>query len=46
MTPIRAHAKAHAAATGCRLQDAAMRVFSNADGAYGSNVNQLAESGA
>ena len=31
---------------GGSLEDAALRVFSNADGAYGSNVNQLIDSGA
>jgi magnesium chelatase subunit H len=39
------HARATAAATGCSLREAALRVFSNADGAYGSNVNLLVESG-
>jgi len=33
------------AATGCSLDEAALRVFSNADGAYGSNVNLLIETG-
>ena len=31
---------------GCDMETAALRVFSNADGAYGSNVNQLVDSGA
>jgi len=31
---------------GCDIETAALRVFSNADGAYGSNVNQLLDSGA
>jgi magnesium chelatase subunit H len=31
---------------GCDLETAALRVFSNADGTYGANVNQLIESGA
>jgi cobalamin biosynthesis Mg chelatase CobN len=31
---------------GCDMETAALRVFSNADGAYGSNVNNLVESGA
>ncbi len=43
---IRAHALAQVAATGCTLQEAALRVFSNAEGAYGSNVNQLVDSSA
>ena len=42
---IRAHSLAHAAAFGCDLETAALRVFSNADGAYGSNVNLLIDSG-
>jgi magnesium chelatase subunit H len=44
--PIRAHALAQAERRGCSLETAALRVFSNADGAYGSNVNQLVDSGA
>jgi len=43
---IRKHALAHAAAEGCNLEEAAYRVFSNADGAYGSNVNYLISSSA
>ena len=43
---VRAHALAYAARTGCDLETAALRVFSNAEGAYGSNVNQLIDSGA
>jgi magnesium chelatase subunit H len=43
---VRKHALAVAAETGCSLEDAALRVFSNADGAYGGHVNQLIESGA
>ncbi|MEO0542380.1 MAG: magnesium chelatase subunit H [Pseudomonadota bacterium] len=44
--PIRAHALAYAEEHGCDLETAALRVFSNADGAYGANVNLLIESGA
>ena len=44
--PIRAQALAHMAKTGCDLETAALRVYSNADGAYGSNVNHLIDSGA
>jgi magnesium chelatase subunit H len=44
--PIRAHARAYAAAHGCSLEDAALRVFSNASGVYGSNVNLLVDSAA
>ena len=46
LNPVRAHALAHAERTGCDLVTAALRVFSNAEGAYGSNVNQLVDSGA
>jgi magnesium chelatase subunit H len=46
MNPVRAHARAHAEAIGCDIETAALRVFSNADGAYGSNVNMMVESGA
>ncbi len=42
---VRKHALAHMAAEGCDLPTAALRVFSNADGAYGSNVNQLIDAG-
>jgi magnesium chelatase subunit H len=42
---IRKHALEHQAALGCDLETAALRVFSNADGAYGSNVNLLVETG-
>ena len=43
---VRRHALAYQAEHGCDFETAALRVFSNADGAYGSNVNQLIESGA
>ncbi len=43
---IRAHALAYIEKTGASMQDAALRVFSNAEGAYGSNVNQLVDSSA
>lgn len=46
MNPIRAHALAFAAANDCDMETAALRVFSNAEGAYGSNVNQLVDSSA
>ncbi|MEM9797591.1 MAG: cobaltochelatase subunit CobN [Pseudomonadota bacterium] len=46
MNFVRAHALAYAAKMGCDLETAALRVFSNAEGAYGSNVNQLVDSGA
>ncbi|MEM8576991.1 MAG: magnesium chelatase subunit H [Pseudomonadota bacterium] len=43
---VRAHALAYAEAMDVPLADAALRVFSNAEGAYGSNVNQLVDSSA
>jgi magnesium chelatase subunit H len=43
---IRKHALAHMEEHGCDLETAALRVFSNADGAYGSNVNHLIENAA
>jgi magnesium chelatase subunit H len=38
---VRKHVLAYQAEHGCDLETAALRVFSNADGAYGSNVNQM-----
>jgi magnesium chelatase subunit H len=43
---IRKHTLAMMAEQGVGFEEAALRVFSNADGAYGSHVNQLIESGA
>ncbi|MBT8446189.1 MAG: cobaltochelatase subunit CobN, partial [Gammaproteobacteria bacterium] len=43
---VRAHALAYQAEHGCDFETAALRVFSNADGAYGANVNHLIDSGA
>jgi magnesium chelatase subunit H len=43
---VRRHALAHQIKHGCDLETAALRVFSNADGAYGANVNALVDSGA
>ena len=43
---IRAHALAAAETLGCDLDTAALRVFSNAEGAYGSNVNAMVDSSA
>jgi magnesium chelatase subunit H len=40
---VRKHALQHQAQHGCDLETAALRVFGNADGAYGSNVNHLIE---
>jgi len=45
MNFVRKHALAHQASHGCDLEEASLRVFSNADGAYGSNVNMLVDSG-
>ncbi|MEM0908095.1 MAG: cobaltochelatase subunit CobN, partial [Pseudomonadota bacterium] len=38
---VRRHTLAYMEAEGCDLETAALRVFSNAEGAYGANVNQL-----
>ncbi|MBD3665035.1 cobaltochelatase subunit CobN [Sulfitobacter sp. TSTF-M16] len=46
LNPIRAHALAFMEAEGVDIETAALRVFSNAEGAYGSNVNQLVDSSA
>ena len=43
---IRAHALAYAAEMGVDMETASLRVFSNAEGAYGSNVNVLVGSSA
>jgi len=43
---IRAHAMAHAERHGVTMDEAALRVFSNAEGAYGANVNVLVGSSA
>jgi magnesium chelatase subunit H len=42
---VRKHALAYLAEHGGDMETAALRVFGNADGAYGSNVNNLLESG-
>ena len=42
---VRKHTLAHMTSTGLDLETAALRVFSNADGAYGANVNQMIDSG-
>ncbi len=42
---LRAHALAHMAAHGGDIEQAALRVFSNGDGAYGANVNVMLDSG-
>ena len=43
---IRRHALSHSAEHGCDLETAALRVFSNAEGAYGANVNLMIDTGA
>ncbi len=43
---VRKHTLAHQEAHGCDLETAALRVFSNAEGAYGANVNLLIDDGA
>lgn len=43
---IRAHALDYAAKMDVDIETASLRVFSNAEGAYGANVNQLVDSGA
>jgi magnesium chelatase subunit H len=43
---VRAHALAYAEEMGVDMETAALRVFSNAEGAYGSNVNVLVGSSA
>jgi magnesium chelatase subunit H len=45
MNFVRAHALDYQARHDCDLETAALRVFSNASGAYGSNVNQLVDAG-
>jgi magnesium chelatase subunit H len=42
---VRKHALAYVEAHGGDIETASLRVFGNADGAYGSNVNNLVESG-
>jgi magnesium chelatase subunit H len=43
---VRAHALAYAEEMGVDIETASLRVFSNAEGAYGSNVNALVDSSA
>ncbi|GGC34772.1 magnesium-chelatase subunit H [Novosphingobium marinum] len=42
---VRKHSLAHQQLHDCDLETAALRVFSNAEGAYGANVNQMIEGG-
>jgi magnesium chelatase subunit H len=43
---VRKHTLTHQARHGCAFDTAALRVFSNAEGAYGANVNQMIDGGA
>jgi magnesium chelatase subunit H len=43
MNFVRAHTLDHQQALGCTLEEAALRIFSNAEGAYGANVNLLVD---
>ncbi len=45
MNFVRAHALEHMKKHGCDLETAALRVFSNADNTYGSNVNLMIDAG-
>jgi magnesium chelatase subunit H len=45
MNFVRKHALAYQQEHDCDLETAALRVFSNADGAYGANVNQMIDAG-
>ncbi len=40
---VRKHALAHQAKHGCDIETAALRIFSNAEGAYGANVGMLVD---
>ncbi|WP_252258410.1 magnesium chelatase subunit H [Erythrobacter aurantius] len=42
---VRKHSLAQMERHGCDIETAALRVFSNAEGAYGANVNQMIEGG-
>jgi magnesium chelatase subunit H len=42
---VRKHVLAHMAEHDCDVETAALRVFSNAEGAYGSNLNQMIDAG-
>ena len=45
MNFVRKHSLSHQAAHQCDFETASLRVFSNAEGAYGANVNQLIDGG-
>ncbi|KWV90910.1 magnesium chelatase subunit H [Erythrobacter sp. YT30] len=42
---VRKHSLAHAEQHGCDVETSALRVFSNAEGSYGANVNQMIDGG-
>ena len=42
---VRRHSLTHQAEHGCDLETASLRVFSNAEGAYGANVNLMIDNG-
>ena len=42
---VRKHTLEHQTKHGCGFETAALRVFSNAEGAYGANVNQMIDGG-
>ena len=45
MNFVRRHSLAHQAEHGCDIETASLRVFSNAEGAYGANVNLMIDNG-
>ncbi len=45
LNPVRAHTLAAASANDISIDEAALRVFGNAEGTYGANVNQLVDGG-
>jgi magnesium chelatase subunit H len=45
MNFVRKHSLAHQAAHGCDVETASLRVFSNAQGSYGANVNMMIDGG-
>jgi magnesium chelatase subunit H len=45
MNFVRKHALAYQRQHGCDMETASLRVFGNAEGAYGSNVNHLVDNG-
>ncbi len=46
MNHVRANSLKHQTCHGCDLETAALRVYSNAEGAYGANVNLMIDNGA